>query len=147
MKITILCAGKLKESYFAQAVNEYAKRLSRYCTLRIDEVSDGPDSISEAGRMKKRLPSGAFVIACEITGERFGSEEFSQKLEGIMVSGEGHIVFLIGGSDGLHESISALADLKISFSDMTFPHMLMRVILLEQIYRAFRIMNHEPYHK
>ncbi len=147
MKITILCAGKLKESYFVEAVNEYSKRLSRYCTIKIDEVSDGPDRESEAGRMKKRLPSDAFVIACEIGGERFSSEAFSKKLESIMVNGDGHIVFLIGGSDGLHESISGPADLKVSFSDLTFPHMLMRVILLEQIYRAFRIMNHEPYHK
>ena len=147
MKITILCAGKLKESYFARAVDEYSKRLSRYCTLKIDEVSDGPDRKSEADRMKKRLPSDAFVIACEIRGQRFSSTEFSQKLESIMINGDGHIVFLIGGSDGLDESISSLADLKVSFSDLTFPHMLMRVILLEQIYRAFRIMNHEPYHK
>ncbi len=147
MKITILCAGKLKESYFVRAVDEYSKRLSRYCTLKIDEVSDGPDPKSEADRMKKRLPPDAYVIACEIRGQRFSSADFSQKLESIMINGDGHIVFLIGGSDGLHESISSLADLKVSFSDLTFPHMLMRVILLEQIYRAFRIMNHEPYHK
>ncbi|MBO4374142.1 MAG: 23S rRNA (pseudouridine(1915)-N(3))-methyltransferase RlmH [Lachnospiraceae bacterium] len=147
MKITVICAGKLKERYFAEAVNEYVKRLSRYCTIKIEEVNDGPDMLSEAERMKKRMPEGACVIACEIAGERYSSEGFSKKIESLMAGGNGHIVFLIGGSDGLHESISKMADFKLSFSDMTFPHMLMRVILLEQIYRAFRIMNNEPYHK
>lgn len=147
MKCTILCAGRLKESYFAEAVNEYSKRLSRYCTLKIDEVADGPDMSAEAERMKKRIPEGAFIITCEIRGETFTSEGFAKKLENIMVGGNGHIVFVIGGSDGLHPDISAMADLKLSFSGFTFPHMLMRVILLEQIYRAFRIINHEPYHK
>lgn len=147
MKCTILCAGRLKESYFAEAVNEYSKRLSRYCTLKVEEVADGPDMASEAERMKKRMPEGAFVITCEIGGERFSSEGFAKKLENIMVSGNGHIVFVIGGSDGLHPDITGMSDLKISFSDLTFPHMLMRVILLEQIYRAFRIINNEPYHK
>ena len=147
MKCTILCAGRLKESYLAEAVNEYAKRLSRYCTLKIEEVADGPDISSEAERMKKRMPEGAYVITCEIRGERFTSEGFAKKLENIMTEGNSHIVFVIGGSDGLHPDITAVADLKLSFSDLTFPHMLMRVILLEQIYRAFRIINHEPYHK
>ena len=147
MKCTILCAGRLKETYLAEAVNEYSKRLSRYCTLRIEEVPDGPDMSAEAERMKKRMPDDAYVITCEIKGESFSSEGFAKKLESIMVNGNGHIVFVIGGPDGLHPDISALADLKISFSAFTFPHMLMRVILLEQIYRAFRIINHEPYHK
>ena len=147
MKCTILCAGRLKESYLAEAVNEYSKRLSRYCTLRIEEVADGPDISSEAERMMKRMPVGAYVITCEIRGERFTSEGFAKKLEDIMTDGNSHIVFVIGGSDGLHPDITSRADLKLSFSDLTFPHMLMRVILLEQIYRAFRIINHEPYHK
>ncbi len=147
MKCTILCAGRLKESYFAEAVNEYSKRLSRYCTLKIEEVADGPDMAAEAERMKKRMPEGAFVITCEIKGERLSSEGFAKKLESIMVNGNGHIVFVIGGSDGLHPDICRMSDCKLSFSEFTFPHMLMRVILLEQIYRAFRIMNNEPYHK
>ncbi|MCR5650595.1 MAG: 23S rRNA (pseudouridine(1915)-N(3))-methyltransferase RlmH [Lachnospiraceae bacterium] len=147
MKCTIICAGRLKESYFADAVNEYAKRLSRYCTLKIEEVNDGPDPASEAARIIKKIPGDAYIITCEIKGERYSSEEFAGKLESIMVNGNNHIVFIIGGSDGLDESVISTAHLHLSFSDLTFPHMLMRVILVEQIYRAFRILNNEPYHK
>lgn len=159
MKITVITVGKLKESFYRQAVSEYGKRLGRYCKLEIREVEDEktPDAASEAQRgqiLKKEgerilrlLPEDAFVITLEIEGRKFTSEQFAGRLDRLGVGGTSHIVFVIGGSLGLHNMIKERADLAVSFSDMTFPHQLMRVILLEQIYRAYRIINGEPYHK
>lgn len=159
MKITLITVGKIKESFFREAVSEYRKRLSRYCSLEMKEVEDErtPDGISdteranilkkEGERIEKLLPAGAYVVALEIEGKGYTSESFAQKIADLGVRGESHIVFVIGGSLGLHNSIKKRADLAVSFSKMTFPHQLMRVILLEQIYRAFRIINGEPYHK
>ena len=159
MNITILAVGKIKESFYREALSEYQKRLSRYCRLEIIEVADEPapekaspaqeDAIreKEAGRILKRLRDGSFVITLEITGKKYDSEKFAKKLENLGLSGKSQLVFIIGGSLGLHPSVSERADLKLSFSDMTFPHQLMRVILAEQIYRAFRIINGQPYHK
>lgn len=159
MKILILCVGKIKEKFYREALAEYEKRLSRYCKLEIIEVTDEktPDNASktleeqikkkEAEKILLRLKDDAYVITLEINGEKMDSVSFSQLVQKAAVKGKGNIVFIIGGSLGLHESVSKMADCKVSFSDMTFPHQLMRVILSEQIYRAYRIMNGEPYHK
>lgn len=159
MKITILCVGKLKEKYLKDAVAEYTKRLSRYATLTIEEVEDEktPDGAGqsledqirdrEGARLLSRIPTGAHVIALVIEGKSLSSEEFSEMIAEKTVEGISHIVFVIGGSIGLSDSLIRQANDRISFSRMTFPHQLMRVILLEQIFRAFRIMRGEPYHK
>lgn len=159
MKITVITVGKLKEKFFREAVSEYEKRLGRYCRLEIRETADEktPDGASETereqilqkegARIAKFLPDCAYVVTLEIEGRKFTSEAFAGEIERLGVNGVGHIVFVIGGSLGLHNTIKKRADLSVSFSDMTFPHQLMRVVLLEQIYRAFRIINGEPYHK
>ena len=159
MKFSILCVGKIKESFYRYAVAEYAKRLSRYGKLEILEVADEktPDEPSEAQRLqilkkegerlKKVLAKDAFHVALAIDGQKMDSVRFAARLEQLGVSGVSHVQFLIGGSLGLDQELLNGADLKLSFSDMTFPHQLMRVILLEQIYRAQRITSGEPYHK
>lgn len=159
MNITILAVGKIKESFYREALSEYQKRLGRYCRLEIVEVADEsvPEKASlaqeelikerEAQRILKRLRENSFVITLEITGKKYDSERFAKELEDLALAGRSQLVFVVGGSLGLHRSVSERADLKLSFSDMTFPHQLMRVILAEQIYRAFRIINGSPYHK
>lgn len=159
MNITILAVGKIRESFYREALSEYRKRLGPYCHMEIIEVADepAPEKASpaqeelvkekEAQRILKRLRENSFVITLEITGKKYSSEKFAEKLEDLALAGKSQLVFVIGGSLGLHSSVSARADLKLSFSDMTFPHQLMRVILAEQIYRAFRIINKCPYHK
>lgn len=159
MKITVITVGKLKEKFFCDAVREYGKRLGRYCRLEIQETADEktPKEASEVQREQilqkegerigRLIPEDAFVITLEIEGKKLSSVEFAKEIERLGVSGTSHIVFVIGGSLGLHHTIKERADLAVSFSDMTFPHQLMRVILLEQIYRAYRIINGEPYHK
>lgn len=159
MKITIITVGKVKESYFRGAIEEYSKRLSKYCKLDIAEVADEktPDKASEteeeqikakeAERIMKYVRDDAYVIALAIEGKQLDSVELAEKIDKLGVQGKSHIQFIIGGSLGLHASVLSRADYKLSFSKMTFPHQLMRVILLEQIYRAYRIISHEPYHK
>lgn len=159
MKITIICVGKIKEDFFRKAVSEYEKRLSRYCKLEIIEVQDEktPDHASpvleeqikekEAARIHRHLKEDAYIYSLEIGGEEADSVSFARQMERLGIQGKSHIQFVIGGSLGLHKSISKVADKKISFSKMTFPHQLMRVILLEQIYRSYRIISGEPYHK
>ena len=159
MKITVLCVGKIKEKFFADAIKEYSKRLSRYCKLEIVEVADEktPDGASdlvvsqikdkEAERMEKYLPDSAYVIALAIEGKKLTSEKLSEKIDTLGITGTSHLVFLIGGSLGMSDRLLKRADYLLSFSDMTFPHQLMRVILLEQIYRSYRIIHGEPYHK
>ncbi len=159
MKISIVCVGKIKEKFYRDAIDEYTKRLSRYCKTEILEVPDEktPDNASEAEELliKKKegekilskIKDDAFVITLEILGKKLDSVSFANLLEKTALSGKSHIQFVIGGSLGLHEDISKRADYKLSFSDMTFPHQLMRVILCEQIYRGYRIINGEPYHK
>ena len=159
MRITILCVGKIKEKFYRDAIAEYEKRLSRYCKFEIIEVADEktPDHASdteetmiknkEADRMEKYLRDSSYVIALAIDGKQLDSIQLSMKLESLGTSGTSHIIFVIGGSLGLSDRILNRADYKLSFSKMTFPHQLMRVILSEQIYRSYRIMNHEPYHK
>ena len=159
MKITIITVGKVKESYFRGAIEEYSKRLSKYCKLDIVEVSDEktPDKASEteedqikakeAERIMKHIREDAYVIALAIEGKQLDSVELANKMENLGIQGKSHIQFIIGGSLGLSDKVLQKADEKISFSAMTFPHQLMRVILSEQIYRGFRIINNEPYHK
>lgn len=159
MKITIIAVGKIKEKYFRDAVAEYAKRLSKYCRFEVIEVEDEktPDKAGfaleeqikerEAERILKHVKEDAYVITLEIMGKKLDSVSFAEKIEKLATYGRSQIQFIIGGSLGLHKTVSERADEKLSFSDMTFPHQLMRVILSEQIYRSFRIVNGEPYHK
>ncbi|MCI9017691.1 MAG: 23S rRNA (pseudouridine(1915)-N(3))-methyltransferase RlmH, partial [Lachnospiraceae bacterium] len=153
MKITCVAVGKIKEMYFSEAVKEYAKRLSRYCKLEIVELPDEktPDGASaaeeaailerEGERILKAVREDAYVIALAIEGKVLDSVELSRRLERLGVEGKSHIVFVIGGSLGLSPAVMKRADESVSFSRMTFPHQLMRVILLEQVYRGFRIMK------
>lgn len=159
MNITVVTVGKVKESYYRDAIAEYLKRLSKYCKIEIVEVADEktPDNASEAleiqikakeaERILKHIKDDMYVIALAIEGKKLDSVALSQKIEQLGISGKSNIAFVIGGSLGLHADVLNRADFKLSFSDMTFPHQLMRVILLEQIYRSYRIMNKEPYHK
>ena len=159
MKITILCVGKIKEKFYRDAVEEYVKRLSRYAKIQIIEVADEKTKEAasdteielvkqkEGERLCSHIKEEGYVICLAIEGVMMDSVELSEKIDRLGVSGNSHIYFVIGGSLGLSEEVLKRADAKLSFSKMTFPHQLMRVILLEQIYRAYRIMNHEPYHK
>lgn len=159
MKITLICVGKLKENYFTQAVAEYSKRLSRYTKLEIIEVADEktPDGASEAEELRikntegekilKQVKEGSYLLALAIEGKMYDSVEFAEQLEKLRINGNSHLTFVIGGSLGLSEEVLRRAQGLISFSKMTFPHQLMRVILLEQIYRTYRITAGEPYHK
>ncbi|MCU6697520.1 23S rRNA (pseudouridine(1915)-N(3))-methyltransferase RlmH [Laedolimicola ammoniilytica] len=159
MKITCVVVGKIKEKYFTDAIKEYSKRLSRYCKLEIVELADEktPDGASEAEeqairekegeRILKTLKDDAYVIALAIEGKMLDSVELSKKIESLGISGTSHIAFVIGGSLGLAPAVMKRADYALSFSRMTFPHQLMRVVLLEQLYRSYRIMKNEPYHK
>ena len=159
MKITILAVGKIKEAFYRDAVAEFQKRLGRYCKLEIVETTDEktPENASamenrkildiEGERLLKQIRPDAYVAAHALEGSMFDSVAFSEKIRLLGVNGTSHIVFVIGGSLGLSDAVLKRADCLVSFSKMTFPHQLMRVILLEQIYRSFRIMCHEPYHK
>ena len=159
MKITILTVGKIKEKYLSDAIAEYQKRLGRYCKLEIIQVQDEktPDSPTdiqkaqilnkEAARLLPYIKDTSHVIALAIDGKQLSSEQLSDMINGLGIKSISHIVFIIGGSLGLSENILSRADFKLSFSKMTFPHQLMRVILLEQLYRSYRIINGEPYHK
>lgn len=159
MKITVITVGKIKEKYLKDAIAEYTKRLSKYCKLEIVEVADEktPDNASEvveeqirskeAERILKYVKEDAYVITLEINGKQLTSEELADKIEKLGVQGTSHITFIIGGSIGLGKEVLAKSNYALSFSKMTFPHQLMRVILLEQVYRSYRIINGEPYHK
>jgi len=159
MRIDIIAVGKVKESFYRDAISEFSKRLSKYVKLQCVEVADEktPEGISdiledqikskEAERILKHIKEDAFVITLEIAGKKLDSISFANKLEELAISGKSHIQFVIGGSLGLHKSVLSKSNFPLSFSDMTFPHQLMRVILLEQIYRSYRIISGEPYHK
>ena len=159
MKITIVAVGKVKEKFYRDAIAEFEKRLSKYCKLEIKEVADEktPDSASdnvnrmikakEGERLLSCIKDDMYVIALAIDGKMLDSVELSEKIANLVISGKSDIAFVIGGSLGLDDKVLQRADYKLSFSKMTFPHQLMRVILLEQIYRSFRIMKNEPYHK
>ncbi len=159
MKITVLCVGKIKEKFYTAAVEEYVKRLSRYSKVEIAEVQDektveGASEKEEervrdieGRRLLSRISDGAYVIALAIEGESMSSVKLAARLEALAASGASHMVFVIGGSLGLSSEVMKRSDMQLSFSKLTFPHQLMRVILLEQIYRSFRIIRGEPYHK
>ena len=159
IKLKLITLGKLKEKYLREASDEYLKRLSAYAKTEIIELEpvklpESPSDaeiekalLAEAEMIMKRLDSGALVTAMCIEGRQFSSEEFSKKLNTYINSGRGELVFIIGSSFGLHDKIKALADIKLSFSAMTFPHQLFRIMLLEQIYRGFKIEEGSKYHK
>ena len=159
MNIRIICVGSIKEKYLLEGIREYAKRLTRYAKLEVVEVSDekAPETLSaaegvqvllrEADRIQRQQRSGAYTVVLTINGQAFSSEVFAEKLQTLSVSGASQVDFIIGGSLGLHTDLIRQADLKLSFSSFTFPHQLMRLILLEQIYRTFKIIRGEPYHK
>ena len=158
IKITLIAMGKLKENFLREAAAEYKKRLSRYCSLEVVEID--PVKLSEkpslqevntalekeAGLILKKIPQNSEVITLCVEGKEFSSEDFAQKINTNTANGK-NITFIIGSSYGLSESIKKLSSIKLSISKMTFPHQLFRVMLLEQIYRGFRIINNEPYHK
>jgi len=159
MNITILCIGKLKEQYWAEAVLEYRKRLSKYCSLSIDELKEARLSenaskaeeeaakAEEGNTILKRIKKEDYVIALEITGKQYDSETLAGHINQLAVSGKSNLVFIIGGSIGLSKDVLSRADEHLSFSALTFPHQMMRVIFLEQIYRVFKIIRNEKYHK
>ncbi|MBU9674899.1 23S rRNA (pseudouridine(1915)-N(3))-methyltransferase RlmH [Planococcus sp. CP5-4] len=159
MNISIVTVGKLKEKYLKAGIAEYAKRLGAYAKISEVEVVDekAPEQLSEADmeivkkkegeRILAKIPQDAYVIALAIDGKMKTSEQLAKDMESLMTYGRSKVVFVIGGSLGLHDEVLKRADEKLSFSKMTFPHQLMKLILLEQIYRGFRIMKGEPYHK
>lgn len=159
MNITIITVGKIKEKFYKEAIEEYTKRLKRYCKLNIIEVSDekAPEKLSELQmkevknkeglKIKNKIPIEAAIITMEIEGKQVNSIEFSREIERYGIKGQNSLCFVIGGSLGLSDEIKEMSNMKLSFSKMTFPHQLFRVMLLEQIYRGFRIMKGEPYHK
>ena len=159
MNITIVAVGKIKEKYLTDAIREYSKRLSRYCKLDIVELQDEqtPDKVGETTerlikqkeglRIRRTIKEDSYVIGLALEGKKLSSEGFAQKMDHLAIQGKSHITFVIGGSLGLSPEVLKRADFLLSFSDMTFPHQLMRVILLEQVYRGYRIIHHEPYHK
>lgn len=159
MKITVIAVGKVKEAFFRDAISEYSKRLTRYVKPEIIEVADEmtPDGAStaeeeeilakEGKRILAKIGNSDVVCTLEIGGKKFSSEQLAEWIGKQGINGKSSICFIIGGSLGLHKDVISRADMHLSFSDMTFPHQLMRVILLEQIYRAEKILSHEPYHK
>ncbi len=158
LNINIICVGKIKENYLKDAINEYSKRLSKYCNLKIIEVSDEklPAKLNESTitetkekeccKIMEHLKKDSYVLALDLLGKEFSSEQFSEKIENTKVKGFSTISFIIGGTLGLNDSVRNSANELISFSKMTFPHQLIRVFLLEQLFRAFKISNNETYH-
>ncbi len=152
MRVKLICVGKLKEKYLKEACNEYSKRISGFGKIEIvevpDEKDDRPDAKSiEGKKILKNIRSNEYVVTMEIKGEAQSSEQLAEKMSTLAVKGISDITFVIGGSNGLHEEVSKRADYKLSFSKMTFPHQLARVMLLEQIYRAYKINQGGKYHK
>ncbi len=159
MKIRIICVGRLKERFWEDASNEYKKRLSKFAEIEITELPDektshdpSPSEIErvkalECARISEKLSQGEFVTALDPKGRMLSSEELADTLSGIMLEGNSRITFVIGGSHGLTEDMKKRADMTLSFSKLTFPHQLFRVMLLEQLFRSFKIINGEPYHK
>lgn len=159
MKLRILCVGKLKERFYTDAVNEFKKRISRFAEIEIVELADekAPEKLSKAelllvkqaecSRILERLQDGETVIALDINGKQLSSTELADKLNSYMLEGRSRLAFIIGGSNGLSDEVLARADFRLSFSKLTFSHQVFRVMLLEQLYRAFKIINNEPYHK
>lgn len=159
MNISIISVGKLKEKYLKLGIEEFAKRLSKYCKLDMIELDDEkcPENLSEKDmlivkdkegkKILSKTKNNSYVIALAIDGKNLSSEELADTISKLGVRGYSHITFIIGGSLGLSDEVLKRSDYKLSFSKMTFPHQMMKLILLEQVYRAFRINNNEPYHK
>ena len=159
MQIRIISVGKVREQYLKLAIDEFSKRLSKYCSLELIEVDDekAPENLSEkqmqivkdkeGEKILSKIKETSYVITLEINGKQLSSEEFAHALSSLAVEGKSNITFVIGGSLGLSDAVSKRSDYKLSFSKMTFPHQLMKVILLEQVYRGFRIISGAPYHK
>ena len=159
MNITVICIGKLKEKYWTAAIDEYSKRLKGYCSLDIIELKEArlPDKAgpaeelavkeTEGEEILKKIKDNQYVITLEVKGKMLSSEKLAEKIETLGIDGQSNVVFVIGGSLGLSAAVSKRANFKLSFSEMTFPHQMMRVILLEQVYRAFKINRNEAYHK
>ena len=156
MNVKIVAVGKIKENYIKEAIKEYEKRLTSFCSFSVVEVvaeQINEESMvdkykkNEAERILQHVKADSYVVTLEIKGKSFSSETFADKIKEISNSGVKELVFIIGGANGLDEKVSLRSNLKLSFSDMTFPHQMMRVILLEQIYRSYRIIMGEPYHK
>lgn len=159
MKLRVICVGRLKEKFYTDAVNEFKKRLSRFAEVEIVELADekAPEKLSDAEleqiklaegrRILGKLADGETVVALDIRGVQLSSTELAEKLKNLMLEGKSRIAFIIGGSNGLSAEVLSRADLKLSFSKMTFSHQIFRIMLVEQLYRAFKIINNEPYHK
>lgn len=159
MNITVICIGKLKEKYWTAAIDEYSKRLKGYCSLDIIELKEArlPDKAgpaeelavkeAEGEEILKKIKDSQYVITLEVKGKMLSSEKLAEKIDTLGLEGNSNVVFVIGGSLGLSAAVSKRANFKLSFSEMTFPHQMMRVILLEQVYRAFKINRNEAYHK
>lgn len=159
MKLSLIAVGKIKENYLKAAIDEYKKRLRRYCSFEIIELEDerAPENLSlaleekvkktEGDRILKAVRASAFVVVMEVGGKRLSSESFADKLQDLALTGNSELCFVIGGSLGLHPDVLSRADFRLSMSDMTFTHPLARLILVEQIYRGFKIMKGETYHK
>lgn len=158
LNISIICIGKIKENYLKDAINEYSKRLSKFCNLKITELQDEklPTKINgsiineiknkECDKIIDAIKKDSYVICLNLKGKEYSSEDFSRKIENIALNFNSSITFIIGGTLGLNEKVLSLASEKICFSKMTFPHQLIRVFLLEQLFRAFKISNNETYH-
>lgn len=159
INVTVIAVGRIKEKFYAEALSEYAKRLMGFCRFEVVEVKDEktPENPSkaekqivldrEAKRILEKIPKGAKVISLCVEGKQMSSEKLAEELSRMSVNGVSKVVFIIGGSFGLSQEIKRVSDLRLSFSEMTFPHMLMRVILAEQLYRAFTIIEGKTYHK
>jgi len=159
VKVTVISVGKIKDKYLQLGIDEFKKRLSRFCKLELIEVRDEAlsekmsENDLEIVRQKEsklilnKLPDGAYLIAMDIGGKQLSSEQLADKVQHVVTYGQSHIVFIIGGSVGLADEVRQLADIKLSFSKMTFPHQLFKLMLLEQVYRAFKINMNESYHK
>ena len=158
LNINIICIGKIKENYLKEAINEYSKRLSKFCNLKITELSDEklPNKLyestiqeikdKECKKIIENIKKDSYVICLDLKGKEISSEELSKKIEDISLNFNSTITFIIGGTLGLTEEVLQMADYKLCFSKMTFPHQLIRVFLLEQLFRSFKIMNNETYH-
>lgn len=145
IKINVIAVGRLKEKYWEEGVDEYVKRLKKYCDCTVTEIPDGRSPEAEGEEILKKI--SGYVIACDVQGKLISSEDLANLIEQKASSGKSELTFLIGGSEGLSKEVRARAEEKISFGRVTFPHRMMRVILCEQIYRAFTIIHHTPYHK
>ncbi len=147
LRIQLICVGKLKERFYIDACDEYDKRLQRYCALERLELPESGDLERDAAAILGRIPAGSFVVALCVEGKPYSSEELAALLSEQALQGRSRVTFLIGGSDGLSDTVKKAADVRLSMSRMTFPHHLARVMVLEQIYRAFNILGGGKYHK